>query len=363
MYPDKYKEVAIKYHVEDLAGALIPGTRLSNILKHLELGRPISDIDQEFLRSRGLLALLNYARKELAFAEFSKAAKVQQSERALGAEAKVRKERAEEKLKEQARLARLWQIREQSAAEKCAFDNDPKTIAEVRLAKLREKYGLNHSIERSCFPTLMKILHLVDDGVRLSEEEFVWLTTEGRHYYTMELRVRFHRNEAEFYAGEFEKSKDNWLAVNASSHYRKCMKSKTADLMLSTIDVFSLKDVKLKSAICTTHAGVKRDLHKMDEALGLGEEAHRLTPQNFRPCTLLGAVNYEVGHHELGRSWYEKAVERGYSEKSVDDDLRSIFMRAEKSKREALRDHLLKMDPDRYSWAKKKSGKKPHGSH
>jgi hypothetical protein len=79
-----------------------------------------------------------------------------------------------------------------------------------------------------------------------------------------------------------------------------------------------------------------------------------LIPKDFRPCTLLGAVNIEIGHYDLGHSWYEKAIKRGYSEKSMDDELRSIFMRAEKSKQEALRNHLLKWDPVRYSWAKKK---------
>jgi hypothetical protein len=190
----------------------------------------------------------------------------------------------------------------------------------------------------------------------ISEDEVVWLTTEGNEYFTQELRKRFHKNEAEFHAGEFKKSKDSWSAVNASSHYRKCNESNTADSMLNKIDVSILKDRKLKSALCTTHAGVKRDLKKYDAALALGEQTHFLTPQDFRPCTLLGAVNMEIGQYDLGQYWYGKAVKRGYNEKSMDDELRSIFICAEKSKQEALRNHLLKMDPARYSWAKKKHG-------
>ena len=124
--------------------------------------------------------------------------------------------------------------------------------------------------------------------------------------------------------------------------------------MLSTIDIVGLKNRKLKSALCTTHGGVKRDIKEYDEALSLGEQAHLLTPKDFRPCTLLGAVNMEIGHYDLGHSWYGEAVKRGYSEKLVDDELRSIFMCAEKSKKEAIRNHLLKRDPVRYSWAKKK---------
>jgi hypothetical protein len=127
--------------------------------------------------------------------------------------------------------------------------------------------------------------------------------------------------------------------------------------MLTAIALPRLKNSRLKSAVCTTHGGVKRDLRKFEDALSFGEQAHLLTPKDFRPCTLLGAVNIEIGNYDLGQAWYKKAVERGASEKSVDDDLRSIFMRAEKSKQEALLDHLLRIDPVRYSWVKKKSGK------
>jgi len=202
----------------------------------------------------------------------------------------------------------------------------------------------------------MNILRKVENRVRLFEDEVVWLSTKGEEYFTTELKEGFHQNEADFYADEFKKSKDPWSAVNASSHFRKCNESNTADLILNTIDVSILKDIKLKSALCTTHGGVKRDLRRYDEAIGFGEQAHLFTPQDFRPCTLLGAVHMEIGHYDLGESWYEKAVKRGYSEKSVDDELRSIFMRAEKSKQEALGNHLLKMDPVRYSWAKNMNG-------
>jgi len=61
----------------------------------------------------------------------------------------------------------------------------------------------------------------------------------------------------------------------------------------------------------------------------------------------------EIGNHTTGQSWYEKAIERGYSEKSMDDELKAIFMRAEKSKQKALRIYLLKIDSFRYSWVNK----------
>lgn len=355
MHLDKYKKTAIKYYVDDLAGALIPGSRLSNLLNELELTKQISDNTKDFLHKKGLLALLSYSKSDITFSAFSKAAEIEQSVRRQIAEVLSLKKQAEA----EARVAELMRAQEQEAAKRRAFEKDPRTIAKAKQFKLREKYGLSCFIERTNFAKLMDILRRVDNGVRLSEEEVFWLSTEKDRldtgYFTEELKERFHENEALFYRAEFEKSKKPWFAVNASSHYRKCKQPKTAESILCKIDVHSLKDLKLKSALCTTLGGVKRDLYQSDEALSLGKQAHDFTPQDFRPCTLIGAVYIEIGHYDLGQSWYKKAVDRGYSEKSVDNELRGIFMRAEKSKQEAIRAHFLSIDSKRFSWMNKKS--------
>jgi len=77
-----------------------------------------------------------------------------------------------------------------------------------------------------------------------------------------------------------------------------------------------------------------------------------LTPHNFRPCTLLGAVYYEQGNYEQGKWWYDMAVERGFKESQVDSELKSIFRQLSPDKRIAMREHLLSLDQDRYEWAK-----------
>ena len=93
-----------------------------------------------------------------------------------------------------------------------------------------------------------------------------------------------------------------------------------------------------------------RDLNGLDEALKLGNQAHADTPKVFRPCTLLGAVHFELGHYETGRDWYAKAIQHGASEHSIDYDLRGIFLRANPVKREEIKAFLLRENPDRYRW-------------
>lgn len=95
-----------------------------------------------------------------------------------------------------------------------------------------------------------------------------------------------------------------------------------------------------------------RDLGRFDEALRYGTEAHAMTERDFRPCTLLGAVNFELGNYETARDWYAKAADRGASERSIDAELRSIYMRADKSKRDEIRAFLIREDPVRYGWVR-----------
>lgn len=349
-------ELARKYLVEDLSGASIPGSRISKILKQIESRTALSTYTLEYLQKSGFFAMISYAKDEVSFKDFQKAAKPEQIERRSLTEARISKEEAEKQEKRKAFLAKVEREQAEAAAKRRAYENDPKTIAKRKQNELRSRYNQSFFIEREHFPRLMDILRRVDRGIRLKDQDIAWLVTKDYEYgyYTDELRERYHENEAEFYFTEFKKRKDLWLAVNASSHYRKCKRAKKADSMLNAIDFLKLKNKKLKSALFTTHGGVKRDLRQYDNALTFGEQAHKLTPKDFRPCTLLGAINMEIGHLGLGEEWYEKAIERGASEKSVDDDIRSIFMRANLGKREKLRSYLLSKDPHRYSWAKKK---------
>ncbi|MBB5347585.1 hypothetical protein JWG42_13140 [Desulfoprunum benzoelyticum] len=354
MHSDIYKDIAIKYHVEDLAGALIPGSRLSNILKELENGRSISNYAHDFLFKNALYALLRYTKNETNFAEFLKSAEPEQSARKRDAKERFLKEQSEQNLQREALQARMKVTQERIAAEKRSFDKSPKNKAKAKQFELRDKYNLSLFIDKDDYPKLMDILRTVDKGVRLPEEDFIWLWKNGnnnyRTYFTIELRERYHKNEAKFYAIEFENDKNPWSAVNASKHFRKCNSANKAVSLLSSIDVSRIKDKRLKSAIYTTYGGAKRDLMEWAEALSLGEQAHLLNPKSFHPCTLLGAVNIQTGNVGSGLEWYRKAEELGYNQEAIDDELRGIFNHLEISIQRELKEHLLNIDYERYDW-------------
>ncbi|MOA46587.1 hypothetical protein D3C78_1691170 [compost metagenome] len=86
----------------------------------------------------------------------------------------------------------------------------------------------------------------------------------------------------------------------------------------------------------------------------MGERGHKLMPEDYRPCTLLGAVNVELGNYDMARKWYDKAVRLGAPEGAIDSDLRRIFLKADKAKRESIRAFLLAADAFRYAWVNDK---------
>jgi hypothetical protein len=352
-------DIARKYFMADLPGSIIPATRLHNILENLEQGRSLPLGALTYLQQHGFFALQQLARGEITYEAFCKTAAKEQAKREQSTEAERQKEEAallrrieEENAREAIRKAKYERDCQRAEDARRQRESDPKYIAKMKNQQLRMRYGLDQFIEKQFFARLMDILHRLDGGSRLSDEDILWLTTEGEDYYTEILQAAFHEREAEFYTAEYNRTSDPWNAVNASGHYRKCKQAKKAHDLLTSIPAGRQKAPKLNSAICTTHGGVMRDLNRFDEALKFGSQAHDLTPKDYRPCTLLGAVNFEVGNYDIGRDWYVKATERGASEHSIDYDLRGIFLRAAKAKREEIRAFLLREDSERYKWVR-----------
>lgn len=344
-------EIAGKYFLSDVQGATVPASRLSTILGNLDQGKAISAIALEYLRKEGYFALLSLAEGQYTYGDFAKAAVIEREIREAEAAATKQKEEAE-RLRTIAEAA----TRESVPAAECERqrqirENDPKYVAKMKNQRLRARYGLDQFIEKESFKRLMGILRRIDEGGRFSDEDVLWLTTEGSDYYSDKLRSEYHSREAVFFVSEFARTRDPWNAVNASGHFRKCNGAGVAHELLEGVSLDSLKSPKLKSAVRTTHGGVMRDLGRFDEALRYGTEAHAIAERDFRPCTLLGAVNFELGNYETARDWYAKAAERGASERSIDDELRGIYMRADKSKKEEIQAFLIREDPVRYKWA------------
>jgi len=354
-------DLSSAYFVNDLPGSTIPSSRLRNILEKIQKDLPLSKLNLAYLRQLGLGALERFIQEDLSYEEFKKLAQEEQSHRHREAEnlrnSKIAAQitiQAEQDARSAANLAEI-------KANRLARESDPKYIRMMRNRALREKYGIETFIEEGHFARLMSILSRFSEGDRLSDDDSLWLATAGKDYYSRALRTAFHNRESEFFIDEYHRTNDPWNIVNASAHLRKCGKSEKADNLISSIPSAHLKAPKLRSAIATTHGGVMRDLSKLDLALDLGNQAHALTPKDFRPCTLLGAVNFELGDLNAGKIWYEKAIQRGATENLVDYEIRGILLRATDENCKKIVAFLLQQDPSRYRWVKSllKSKKAP----
>lgn len=348
-------ETALHFCVEDLPGATIPSARLQKVLATLRQAKPVTRLSLEFLEQQGLAALRRFAIGALPFERFRQLALAEQAVRIEAARAAGQAREAAERERAASMQAKAKLLFERREAERLTRENDPRYIARVRNRELRARYGIHGFVEPDCLGRLMAILNSVDAGRRICAEDYAWLAKVGADYFSEDLKTAYHRLEAEFFSTEYERTRDPWKAINASSQLRKCGRAREADALLSTVEAKLLKSARLESAFATTWGGVKRDLQRPEEGLRLGERAHALTPRDFRPCTLLGAIHMENGNFDVGRDWYRKAVERGVTVDDVDQDLRRIYFRADAERQAALRAFLLADDPIRYAWAAKPS--------
>ncbi|WP_111858770.1 hypothetical protein [Acinetobacter sp. CFCC 10889] len=244
-------------------------------------------------------------------------------------------------------------VRREVVEKQKLLELDPVYIAKQKEQALLKKYEINEYTTDALPIKLPEILSKLDRDIRLSQDEAVWLNTLGKDFFSGKVRHKFHRLEANYYLQEYKKNVKNiWNAINASSQLRKCQASLEAEELLKSITVSDKKDKKLLSAYFTTLGGVRRDLRKVNIAIDNAFKAHNLTPDNYRPCTLLGAIYMETYQYTLGHEWYEKAIERGATDQSINADLKSIISKMDKTKRNEMIEHLLKLDHLTYSWLK-----------
>ncbi|WP_157109442.1 MULTISPECIES: hypothetical protein [Cobetia] len=344
--------VSRKYHVDDLPGTKLPATRITGILERLQQGEPISQLSLRYLDSQGLLALKKFIMQDIPFDQFHQEAEEEQILRIRKAKLDRIAKEEEARLIEEARQESVRIAQQKSLEKRKALEKTPQYKARMKNRFLRNKYAIDCYIEKIDFHRLMDILRRIDEDNRLFENDLLWLSTHGRDYFSKELRSAYHHAEARFYEEHFNRSQDVWMAINASSHYRKCGKSLRAAEILKAIDIVNMASRKMKTAFHTTFGGVQRDLGHRDEAIDLAMIAHGLMSKDFRPCTLLGAIYMEGGQVSLGHEWYEKAIERGASEEAIDSELRIIFNRANHKDRQDIRKYLLQVDSRRFSWVK-----------
>ncbi|HRP26436.1 hypothetical protein [Thauera sp.] len=316
--PPTKQEIAAHFHLSDLPEAL--SAPLSEILAALYQGIPLTAEALSLLQLPRLRTLQDYSLGRIDLAVYQSAA------RSI----------------EEAALAHI-------AREKARIARESDPVYQAR-KKRCEIYRIHCDVDKLP-PRLAAIFEQLEAGTRLREEDFAWLyTEEGEPYTSPDLLKACHLLEANFHADHYRKTANPWIALTACKHYRKAKHAALAVELLDLLSPERTRDRKLRSAILTTRGGAMRDLDRREQAIALGTEAHTLQPDNYRPCTLLGALHMELRHFDLGHAWYMKAEQRGAKSQGIDDELRSIYRQADTAGKAAMKAFLLQQDPERYAW-------------
>ena len=344
----KEKKLAIKYYVDDIKASYIPNTSISKVLSGIEMSK-ISKMSLKFLDTNKLVSLKSLVSHEITFEEYIPLAKNEQEMRIQDSKRKEIEEENKKQQKQQIQnkidYKRKLERREEKERQKA------NSYYIEKQNKLRETYSLTFYIKKNDYNKLMKIVEMIDNRNRIEDADFVWLK-DSENYFTNEIKRAYYSIEASHYKKEYEDKKNSWDAVQASANYRKAEMPRNAISVVSKITLENINDNKLKSAICTTYGGAKRDMQEWEDAIGLAESAHKYQSDDYRPCTLLGAIFMETGNYELGDEWYEKAIKRGFDRESRDSEIKSIYLKSDKKNKEKLREYLLKQDQYSYHWLK-----------
>ncbi|AGH49907.1 hypothetical protein G432_10920 [Sphingomonas sp. MM-1] len=347
MTHDPRAALAKRYFLDDLPGAIQLGARLNGILLKVDAGEQLTQWSRPFLASNGFHALDALVGGQSNWETFQRAAEEEQAERLEKASVKAAEKVAE--------LAELAVTRAATAkATFAAMANDPVLRRKQEAKKLRHRFDVGY-IENEHYGRVMALLKRIDNGQRLKEADVLWLRTEA-DCWTDELHKAWHALEAAALTKAWENGGDAWNAVNASAHWRKADEPERA-LGVTEAALAKVGRVpKLRSALLTTRGGALRDLRRLDEAKSLGCEAHELTPKDYRPCTLLGAVHFELGDLVTGHEWYAKAESLGAPPKAIDQDLCMLLARSPDQEQQRIREFLLHKDPDRFNWLNRWNG-------
>ncbi|MEG4500440.1 hypothetical protein QUB05_24540 [Microcoleus sp. F10-C6] len=244
---------------------------------------------------------------------------------------------------------------------------------EREFAALKSKYDVSNYKDKSPSSPLYAILQKLDKGDRIEEIDVAWLEEnkleapqpsysyygwqeerryQGQKLFSGKIWTAYHKNEATFYEQEYQRTGNKWNLPNASSHWRKADKPRSALKLTENLDFNQIKENKLKSALLTTRGGAFRDIDKLDDAQKCALKAIEYQPQSHHPYTLMGAICFERGQFLEGERWFNEAIKRGASPRDQDAEMKRVVKNAkDENKRREVINYLLEKDSRRYAWA------------
>lgn len=371
------------YNLNNTNGNLLVDTPLYTIILKLKEKKPfkLTDTELQFLNSNNIESVVLFSNQHISFSEYRALSQKEQNQRTVHKSTPkslirygwtTEREKANDPIalkkhqelkalvatsrKEQDRLLLEQRIEaqkkyeaspqykiDQENAKKIAEETQKRIEADKRKyeiankrRKLQQKYFDHEYLEFNELKRITSIAEKFEKSLRISKADAIWVFSHTKLNPTDEFLRVYHGFEAQDCIADYNKTKNKWKIINASSQYRKGLSSEMAKELLLKYDFSNVADSKLRSAYHTTFGGVERDLGNSSEAINHANTAHSIQTQNFRPCTLLGAIYMESGSYILGIEWYEKATERGAPERGINNELSVIIKKLNKDEQQKM---------------------------
>lgn len=228
--------------------------------------------------------------------------------------------------------------------------------------EIREYFDIGY-IEPQQFTTLMSILKKLYNKKRINEEEKIFLLTEKdeneeSYFHYDNISIQYHLIEGTYYLNAYKKNKNIWKLINSSSHLRKAKKLHEVKKHLETVDRRLLSSLKIESAYLTTYGAINRDLGNLSQALELAHTAHSKQEKDYRPCTLLGAIYFDLENIEKGQEWFAKAQNLGADEDLFFSEIKNIYLKASKEYKIKLKNYFEYENKKIFNWIKEQNKRK-----
>lgn len=219
-------------------------------------------------------------------------------------------------------------------------------------ATLKKKYALVDPANQLPIEPFYTIMLKLEKKERLDPLLVVQLIEQNLLSRDGKIAIAHYKLEADFYEQEFQRTGHKWHIPTASSYWRKADEPERA-LQLTNLDLSSIRESNLKSAILVTRGAAFRDIDDLFNAESSAKKAIEYHPQSYQPYTLLGAIYYDKGEYSTGDYYFEEAVKRGAKTEEIDDEIKRVLRSTkDENKRQYAVNYLLKKDSQRYAWAK-----------
>ena len=219
-------------------------------------------------------------------------------------------------------------------------------------ATLKRKYALVDPGNQLPLEPLYTIMLKLEKKERLDPLLVVQLIEKKLFSSDGKIAIAHYKLEADFYEQEFQRTGHKWHIPTASSYFRKADEPERS-LQLTNLDLTSIHESNLKSAILVTRGAAFRDIVDLVNAEKCAKKAIEYHPQSYQSYTLLGAIYYDKGEYSTGDYWFAQAQKRGAKTEEIDDEIKRVLRSTkDENKRQDAVNYLLKKDSQRYAWAK-----------